>query len=284
MPIRNSSPGFTRVKNPADRKCVVHFTGLGYKLIVVQLGLYIDRIVSGVHEWRDHESQLSVWLMDDIRLAYISTPKVASSSIRNLIRERQASILHRDYEGKSNKLRNRIDWRIKASLSPSLAQNLKDKYYVFSFVRNPLTRLYSCYRDKVIKMATRRERCGLSRFGIEFGMRFDDFVARVAAIPDDQADQHLRSLHTFLTYQGTSLVHWLGRVERLDSDWQHLTTRFGLPCPQHDRRVSGPSVSFANLPYTRKTAQIAIERYQQDIEMFGYQREADELLVSLPRA
>lgn len=245
---------------------------------LVQQEALIGRIVHAARRRWVHEYHLGVWFMDDIGVAYISTPKAASSSIRNLIRLRQSKILYPD----SNELMPRIDKHVKTALSPSHARKLKEKYYVFSYVRNPLARLYSCYRDKVIDAATQQKKCGLSRHGIEFGVDFDDFVARIAEIPDDQANQHFRSLHTFLTYEGTSLVHWLGRFERFESDWQHLTTRFGLPCPERNRRVTGPIVSLSSLPYTRKSAQLAIKRYQQDIEQFGYKSEIDVFLESLP--
>ena len=91
-------------------------------------------------------------------------------------------------------------------------------YGAYPSVRNPLARLYSCYRDKVVNAETRRSHCTLTPYGINFGMSFDEFVYRVAEIPDPKANDHFRSLHTFLTYKGHSFVDYVGKLENFNEE------------------------------------------------------------------
>ena len=242
--------------------------------------------------WKHKSFRFYLWTMDDLGLAYVATPKVASNVIRGLIRQRQAKILFaQDEEIKLNKgfnkeFKTKLDKKIKRSLRPAQVEALKGDLYLFSFVRNPLARLYSCYRDKVVNAANRRTVCTFSPYGINFGMTFAEFVGRIAEIPDTKANDHFRSLHTFLTYQGVSFVDYIGKIEQFNHDWEPLRQRFGLPTPPRDlnsRRVSGPKIPFIELPYTREIVDVAVKRYARDIELYGYGNEIDFLVENLKK-
>lgn len=235
-------------------------------------------------EWLSPRLGLSIWLMQDIGVAYIATPKAASSAIRNMIRDREAARLFPEDRRPPGRLRRQVEKRIKHTVAPARAAELCRDYFVFSIARNPLTRLYSCYRDKVVNAAARQRSNTLRPYGIRFGMSFDEFVERVAAIPDRFSDQHFRSQHTFLAHEGRLLVDHLGKLEHFERDWQPLAERFNLTLPMQRHRVSGPPVTAAALPMTRRSAEIAIERYCTDIELLGYEAEVDQVLEQLPRA
>jgi hypothetical protein len=237
-----------------------------------------DWIKKEIKKLRFKRGGLKVWVMEDIQLAYLSIPKVASSSIRHLIRERQAKIMFSYSQENRKTLKKELEKRIKISTTPSQIPQLKERFYLFSFVRNPLTRLYSCYRDKVINAVKKHDECKLSPYGINFGMNFEEFINRISQIPDECADRHFKSQYAFLTHGEDLLVQFLGKFERFESDWQHLTEAFGLSCPPCTRRVSGPPVPLLALPLTRRGAETAIARYQKDIELFGYQDEIKEML------
>lgn len=240
---------------------------------------------------RKHKAfKLHIWTMDDIGLGYVSTPKVASNAIRRLIRKRQAKLLFdieedmrrdREFKKKNKEFKAKMDREIKRVVTPSQIAAMKGEMYFFSFVRNPLARLYSCYRDKVVNAPAFRDHCTLSPYGIEFGMSFGEFVHRIAEIPDSESNEHFRSLHTFLTYQGASFVDYVGKIEHLKEDWLPLSEKYALECPQRDensKRVSGPSIPSIELPYTRETAEIAVERYAHDIELYDYSSDIERLM------
>lgn len=237
-----------------------------------------------INNQKHHSLKCPLWIMDDIKVAYISTPKVASNAIRKMIRQRQSKLLFQSDDYLQDKIQEILEQRIKKRVKSSQIKVMKDDLYFFSFVRNPLTRLYSCYRDKVYNAQQRRKQCTLSPYGIDFGMSFDDFVFKVAEIPDNQSNDHFRSLHTFLSYEGESFVDHIGKMENFTHDWQPLSDKFSLPCPpynENSRRVSGPVVASQNLPYSRKSVELAIERYATDIQLYHYEDEVNSLLGNI---
>ena len=240
-----------------------------------------DWIRRALKDRRSRRQSLSVWVMEDLGLGYVALPKAASSAIRNLIRDREGQRIFADRELDRASLKMQVEKRVKHSLTPSEARAFGRNVRLFSFVRNPLTRLHSCYRDKVVNAAQKHERCTLGVYGIEFGMSFDEFVTQVSSIPDERADQHFRSQHTFLTHDDQLLVHFLGRFERFDEDWRRLGEEYGLPQPGRDHRVSGPPVSAQQLPLKRASAERAVQRYRRDIELFDYHQEIEQVLERL---
>jgi hypothetical protein len=93
----------------------------------------------------------------------------------------------------------------------------------------------------------------------------------VASIPDERADAHFRSQHTFVTNEeGQLAIDFVGRFERLADDFRLAAQRIGLP------PIELPRVQVARHPvdhaafYTAETRAIVADRYGQDVEMFGY--------------
>lgn len=122
---------------------------------------------------------------------------------------------------------------------PCLSGSLYPGFFTFAFVRNPWDRLVSCYRDKILG-----EVDGFTNFTIRPGvanclahydaffanMSFENFVHAVASIPDAEADAHFRSQYTFLTNEAGQMgIDFVGRYERLLSDFQLVQQRIGLP-------------------------------------------------------
>jgi dermatan 4-sulfotransferase 1 len=228
-----------------------------------------DLIRRGASKLRAINRRTRIWKVDDLKLAYIPIPKVASSSTRRLMNNRQGQTKPSPDPAKT-------------SLSISQLLRLKDEYFLFSFVRNPLTRLYSCYRDKVVNAETRQKRCTLSPYRIHFGMTFDDFIRRVIQIPDKPADQHFRSLSSFLVHNGELLVDYIGKFENIADDWEVISTRFGLSLPPRNKRVSGSKVSMEDIPLSTASLELVITHYAQDLDTFGYRSELEALLRKFP--
>jgi hypothetical protein len=166
---------------------------------------------------------------------------------------------------------------------PSRLGMLYPGLFTFAFVRNPWDRLVSCYRDKI-----RGEVDGFTNFSMRPGvadcladfdaftpdMAFDDFVAAVASIPDEQADAHFRSQSTFLTDQvGEIAVDFVGRYERLLADFNLVQGMIGLPAIELPRLQAARS-SVRYVDYYSPTAQkVVAERFAEDIELFQYKFE-----------
>ena len=226
------------------------------------------------------------WQLDSLKLVYVPVPKVASSSIREVLRVRKIAEIQAAGSAASmnpSELKRQAEEQLKRSLPPAKVAQMGSDYYRFSFVRNPLTRLYSCYRDKVVNAQQYRDRCTLSPYGIHFGISFEDFIERVAEIPDKYSDQHFRSQSAVLLYKGELLVDYLGKLEQFAEDWEVLSTRFGLDVPPRTKRVSGVAVPLHELPLTRHGLEVVMKRFEPDLDLFGYRDDLEALMDELPR-
>ena len=244
-----------------------------------------DHIRRCAHLIKAQRRMIRFWKLESLQLAYIAVPKVASSAIRQMLRARQAdeimSAAGASPIGKRD-LKSKCEEQVRVSLRPAQVAQLGGQYYRFSFVRNPLTRLYSCYRDKVVNAQQRRGRCTLSPYGVHFGMSFEDFIERVAEIPDKSSDQHFRSQSALLLYNNELLVDYWGKLERFAEDWEVLSDRFGLDVPQREKRVSGVVVPMHELPLTRHGLERVMNRFEQDLDLFDYRRDLEALMDELP--
>jgi chondroitin 4-sulfotransferase 11 len=152
--------------------------------------------------------------------------------------------------------------------------------FAFAFVRDPWDRLVSCYRDKIVgevdgftyfTVRPGVANC-LARFdAFVAGMSFDEFVRAVASIPDEKADVHFRSQHTFVTDEAGQLaVDFIGRYERLTEDFRLVGQTIGLPAIELPRlQAAREPVRYAGF-YSVETRRIAGERFGLDVELFGY--------------
>lgn len=235
-----------------------------------------------LHEGKARSNRRRILLMEDLRAGYVPIPKVASSSLRLMICQRQARDLYPDLLALPPRaLQKEVEKRIRVSRGPAGTRRLGERYFLFAFVRNPLTRLYSCYRDKVVKAAEQGKEFSLGPWGVEPGMSFEDFVRHIAGIPDTRSEQHFRSQHLLLRQGERWLVDYIGKFENLDEDWQQLAQRIGMDVQPQARRSSGAGSSLDGLPLDRETAGLAVERYRQDIALLGYQEEVSAWLERL---
>jgi hypothetical protein len=113
-------------------------------------------------------------------------------------------------------------------------------------------------------------------------MNFEQFVNRVAEIPDAKIDRHLRSQTFFLCKGDELMVDFIGKFESLLDDWQKLMEKLSLPPLPHKNISLQESENNEESFYTRNIAEVAIERYRKDIELLGYQDEVASFVHSLP--
>lgn len=153
-------------------------------------------------------------------------------------------------------------------------------YWKFCFVRNPWDRLVSCYSQKIQKDPNYRLEGffekgvskGLLKYGNVFraGMPFEDFAHEILKIPDEKADGHFRSQHTFVRNKGGGLlVDFIGKFERLNKDFDYICEKIGSPKMQLPHKLKSHRKEFRK--YYNQELQILVgERYASDIEIFGY--------------
>lgn len=158
-------------------------------------------------------------------------------------------------------------------------------HFRFTFVRNPYSRIVSCYKDKImnearptkhVKFATRISGASapLMNTGNFFpGMSFKEFVREIARIPDDRADIHYRSQFCFVTDKNKRmLVDFVGKLENSAEDLKHVCEKLGIdtiPELPHKNRTTQGYREY----YDYETKALVQERYMRDFEIFGYDLE-----------
>lgn len=233
-----------------------------------------DRFRDFAHTIKAQRTRIKLCTLEEINLGYIPVPKVASSSIHSMLRELQ-----------TDPTPDKLDGRTLAkteSMHPREVLRVREQCFLFSFVRNPVTRLYSGYRDKVVNAEQRRKRCTFSPYKIHFGMSFEEFIERVAQIPDQYSDQHFKSQTALLYHKGELLVNYVGKMEQFAEDWEVLSSRFRLSTPSHTRRVSGATAGMKDIPISRNALSLIMNRYANDLDHFDYRQDLESLMDQLP--
>lgn len=172
---------------------------------------------------------------------YIGVPKCASSTIRdNISPTKKHSI---------------------GSLS-----NITDDKFTFTFIRNPYSRILSCWNGWVKAKPNSR----LFKVpGIYLGQSFEEFVNVIANIPDSQSDQHFASIETCLFLDKFN-YDFIGKVEDFDADWEKLTKLINIPEIKMSTAVTGVGNKLEKY-YTKDLYNIINERYANDFKLFNYE-------------
>lgn len=207
-------------------------------------------------------------------LAYARVPKAANSSIRAAL----ARHLPPDARPAGLAPRHDLFWhRLPPEAGRALtrkqfaAQAPRQGLWAFTFVRDPVARLYSAWNNKVIENAA--PGAGLAALGVEHGMSFEAFVACIARSSDAGCDVHVRSQSALLVLRERVLPDFIGHVETLAQDWAQLRAQVQArggpdlgPLGQHNRRVGArPEIADTLAPATLAAIRT---RYLEDFRRF----------------
>ena len=158
-----------------------------------------------------------------------------------------------------NKWRGKID--LEVPLQHLTMKELRDyvntnRYFSFSFVRNPFERLVSEYLWQ-------------RKMGALYFDNFDNYVEQYV-LQNHLKNRHLLPQSHFITNPDTGelLVQFLGRYETLKSDFKKLTTLLGisvdLPLLHSTKKYDYQEY------YSNDSQKIISNLYQTDLKLFGY--------------
>lgn len=205
------------------------------------------------------------YVFADRELAYISTSKVACTSIKTAMMAPYG--IHKNVHNA---------W---PHIFPGHLDKEHQDFFTFSFVRNPFDRLVSGYRNKIIGKPMRK-RAYFSR--IPTGIGFSEFVHEIVKQPDCLINGHFQSQFSKLYRDNTLLVDYLGRFENLAEDWLVIARRFNfaheLPHEMRSTELQNVKKDFREY-YTEALVHLVYNRYRADFEVFGYQNEYEKLLA-----
>jgi hypothetical protein len=157
----------------------------------------------------------------------------------------------------------------------------------FSFVRNPYTRLLSCWADKfqgrplvpglpeIDDYLARRKRIDPSLpFGADKALSFDRFVTFATASLGMDHDLHLHRQDDLLSVPGIAL-DFIGRVETFNTDLAKVFDRLGASDEVRREALVPLNTSRHQLcsdHYTPPMADCVYRAYERDFDRFGYPR------------
>lgn len=218
-----------------------------------------------------------IW-MPALGIAYARVPKAANSSIRAaLARQIAPEALPEGLAPQQDRFWHALARPLARPLTRRqfAAQAAQHGIWSFSFVRDPVARLYSAWTNKVIENPD--PGAGLRALGVRPGMRFEAFAACIAESPDAGADVHVRSQSAILVLGGRVLPSFIGRVEAMAQDWAHLRHEVRLrggpdlgPLGHRNRRAgAGPELADTLPPATLAAIRA---RYLEDFRRFYPER------------
>lgn len=203
------------------------------------------------------------WEFSEDKIGYIQIPKVASRSMRKAFSDAYGI-------GTEDHAFLKFEDLNSAHIRQDVIRKSAERgVYIFAFVRDPLARLYSAWTDKVVKQEANGGKCTFSCHGVYYGMSFKDFVKRICQINDKNLERHLKSQAWFLTDEKGLIPHFIGKLESFDEDYATMRNKFPRlkQAPHANKSVYKKQHLDA---YDAETLAIAIERYKQDFELFGY--------------
>lgn len=212
------------------------------------------------------------------RYVYIETPKVACSSLKDLLI--QTEYLGTEYRRNYDVHERQRSPLIQLSQLPASqgAEILADPtWFRFAFVRNPFTRALSAYLDKVVRNRPEKRvlltAIGRGKDPIETELSFIDFLRAIEAQEDFAIDAHFRPQFQVLLCRYVS-YHFIGAFEKLDSDVGYLCQRLDVEGAVKLKSVGAHETNAAKLldQYYGDEEIAAVRRiYYADFKYFGYQ-------------
>jgi hypothetical protein len=210
--------------------------------------------------WPGSYEQPELWVSDALRTCYVVNPKVACSSIQVALTEAATGEAVQGFRHNHP--------AVLAFRRTSFAA-VPAGYFSFTFVRHPVGRVISFYKDKFLrpKLDGRAFEYGGYLGGIfKAADGFEDVCAAIARIPDRLADRHFVSQSFWLDRICRARLDYVGHLESLAVDWPAIGRRIG-------REVALPQLnSSAAIAFSPPIPDVIKERYAADFERFSYSR------------
>lgn len=181
----------------------------------------------------------------DYKALWYRVPKVATRTI--------------DYHFKEHSSDHGYIYSSRVGYRPSAYRD----YLKFAFVRNPLDRVVSAWKNKVVEA---------NYFNFESQaylemQEFSNFINWLETQNLEKADEHLLPQHLLIDVEH---LDYLGRFESFDEDFGKLAEKIGLPIEVIERKNPSKKMTIEIEPSTRMKVE---QLYQKDYKLFNYSRQ-----------
>ena len=131
-------------------------------------------------------------------------------------------------------------------------------YFKFAFVRNPIEKFISAWKDKVLNQ---------NYFCFETDMyekmkNLDSFISWVETLNINECDEHLRSQNALIDMD---VVDFIGRFENFENDFKYVADKIKMPITKiFHKNKSGNNIDNLSNKHIIRIEEI----YKDDIKMF----------------
>lgn len=132
-----------------------------------------------------------------------------------------------------------------------------NQYFKFAFVRNPWERLVSEY-EYLLERPTHGRHARVKKLG-----SFKQFIHM--QIPRSDAYQ----INMLCNRKGDLLTDFVGKLEHLQSDWQTVCERIGIPCQPLPHKNTTKHRRFQDY-YDNQSRQLVARHWCREIKLFEY--------------
>lgn len=212
------------------------------------------------------ESEYSLRPFDETKSIFIHIPKCAGTSV--------ARALYRRRVGNKDGNHMTAGW-----YQLTFDEETYNRYFKFTFVRNPWDRLVSAYHFVKAGGMSEADRIWGERVLSRFSS-FDDFVKRwvieknVTNIGEglEKTRVVFAPQYGFVCIRGSKIpaVDFIGSFENIKTDFAHVAETIGVQVALDFLNVSNKSQRSYIDEYTDESRSIVADVYRTDIEMFGY--------------
>ncbi len=236
------------------------------------------------------------------KILYVETPKVASTSILLAFNRMHGRTAIRPFTGRLRETKSEmfVHSRKNAAMLPLTAMSAELQAEIFespdwlrfAFVRNPYTRLFSLWLNKIFlcepgvePIFDLLERPVPDRLSAASdSISFDEFVRKIVSRIDlESADQHFQTQERLLQPDFYD-YSFIGRIENFAEDFGRVrghAARHGGTLPEADRL--NPTLEDWRGFYDKELAAIVAEIYAVDFMRFGYDTALDGRSLSAAR-
>jgi len=240
-----------------------------------------EKEISKRKKINDYHNNTNISLVN--RYVYFAVDKVANSTIKN-------ALFEIEYLPVKKKVASLYDPRCSPLLSPyqlpeDIQRNVFAKdggYFKFAFVRNPYSRLLSCYLDRILTTSSNPSRqfrkdiknIHLTGSDISFTM----FLETICKQKSPKQNSHWRDQSDDILFDMVPFDH-IAKFENLWEEMAFISTQvFGKVHPlMEDRNINAsPKKTDSDKKileyYDQRLADMVYERFRADFENFGYAR------------
>ena len=145
------------------------------------------------------------------------------------------------------------------------------RYFKFSFVRNPWSRLYSAYNFLKCGVINTEDEAFSDKY-LRHCNSFEEFVLERLRNPSILQYCHFVPQYKYICDKKKNImVDFVGRFECINDDFQYIQKKIkNDSCLMHINKSSDPKSSYSDF-YSKKMKDSVSRVYTNDIRMFGYE-------------